>query len=569
MPPPPPSNPITSFNFINQQTTTSSKGKRKATKQDDDKWEREKKGFKPINAFAPPAPTAPQSTTTRNTPIPPKRTSRPTTTNSANPLPLPRTGIGNGKRILATQQEQDEWSHDLEQEEGQGSKQKKRKTSSSSSSSQFKPITSFKRSALPLATTSASISLNPTPLPPPPRSNTPQQFLRPPRPPLLPSKLSTPKLPSVPPTNNNSKPFTSVSLLSQSSALYSALKNPQNQLIKSESKPVVNLDNSKKLSNTVPTLQGVNDDKKGVLDGDTAMEDGEFEWESPKKKGKNGGYLPSGMASRASSILSATKTDHTLWLHDLSRKLLNLPSQSQPTSSSNSKSITKGGWSRRLLGEALQPELRLIVLSILSPSSSYHNDGEDPGRKGGGGGSKTILARCRLDLSPIDSPPFDDGESELDLSGLVLFSLHHRNTSTSTNNSSFIHPQAVPSKPSCDLENRAKRDQWNFYVPLGPSDLRMALKEGSEVWVLGQGGGYGEVELNEERETWKIGSKNEEESVKEEEENRKEQEGERDSEMEVRWEAAGREERELEEKRRKKRERVKKGLVVTKFGILV
>jgi len=54
----------------------------------------------------------------------------------------------------------------------------------------------------------------------------------------------------------------------------------------------VNLDNSKKLSNTVPTLQGVNDDKKGVLDGDTAMEDGEFEWESPKKKGKNGGYLP-------------------------------------------------------------------------------------------------------------------------------------------------------------------------------------------------------------------------------------------------------------------------------------
>lgn len=97
----------------------------------------------------------------------------------------------------------------------------------------------------------------------------------------------------------------------------------------------------------------------------------------------------------------------------------------------------------------------------------------------------------------------------------------------------------------------------------------MALKEGSEVWVLGQGGGYGEVELNEERETWKIGSINEEESVKEEEENRKEQEGERDSEMEVRWEAAGREERELEEKRRKKRERVKKGLVVTKFGILV
>lgn len=42
--------------------------------------------------------------------------------------------------------------------------------------------------------------------------------------------------------------------------------------------------------NTIPTL-GV-EDKKGILGSETEMEDGEFEWESPKKKGKNGGYLP-------------------------------------------------------------------------------------------------------------------------------------------------------------------------------------------------------------------------------------------------------------------------------------
>lgn len=95
--------------------------------------------------------------------------------------------------------------------------------------------------------------------------------------------------------------------------------------------------------------------------------------------------------------------------------------------------------------------------------------------------------------------------------------------------------------------------------------MKTVMKEGSEVWVFG--GGFGEVELNEERESWRISSgKMREEWVKEEEESGKREQGE--VEMEVRWELRGRD-REEEEARRKKRERVKKGLVVTKFGILV
>ncbi|KAK4330360.1 hypothetical protein RTBOTA2_006013 [Rhodotorula toruloides] len=84
----------------------------------------------------------------------------------------------------------------------------------------------------------------------------------------------------------------------------------------------------------------------GVEDGET--EEGEDEW-SPRKKGRGKGYLHSGIAARTSSLLSTSRTTHTLWLHSLSRLLSTHPS----TDSS-------GGTKEKLL-ERMRPDVRLRV----------------------------------------------------------------------------------------------------------------------------------------------------------------------------------------------------------------
>jgi hypothetical protein len=166
---------------------------------------------------------------------------------------------------------------------------------------------------------------------------------------------------------------------------------------------------------------------------------------------------------------------------------------------------------------------------------------------------------------------------------------------------SFSFPQSRPNpfdatNPKEDENERGKKR--TLFIPQGPFDFRV-FREGLEVWVFssgeggGAGGGISEVVLNEDKESWKIETKRREDStgeVKQEDRNkerslaeeamRKERmdlddEDVEPREVKIKWEVDRRKkediEREEEEKRKmeKKRERVKKGLVVTKFGVLV
>ncbi|GAA5827800.1 hypothetical protein JCM11251_007679 [Rhodosporidiobolus azoricus] len=277
---------------------------------------------------------------------------------------------------------------------------------------------------------------------------------------------------------------------------------------------------------------------------------GEHDW-SPGKKGKKGGYLLSGIASRASSLLSSARTDQTLWLHDFSRTLtsLNLP---LPVSS---------------LLQAIPPALRLTVLSI--PSFHDTDVAEDVTLRGG---RRTLLAQCRLELhNPFPSAE-DSSSPPRDLIGLVLFSLHSYPTSSAT----LPPPSPVKNRKDAHSPNSSSADPpRTLFVPTNPHDLQRYIvrelersgehdaqtKKGVEIWVYEP---FYPVELLPEPEVGALSpffpEKKAVETV-----NSDVGEGTEG----VAWDEEVEGWREQEQKRFKAAERQKKALVVSRLAVLV
>ncbi|GAA5867647.1 hypothetical protein JCM8547_001329 [Rhodosporidiobolus lusitaniae] len=202
--------------------------------------------------------------------------------------------------------------------------------------------------------------------------------------------------------------------------------------------------------------------------GADAEEDGNGDRWSPSKKGKKSGYLVSGIASRASALLTSAKTDQTLWLHDLSRSLSSLALPAAiPT-----------------LLDIAPPAFCLRVISF-PLSNGLTDTSSDPSLRGG---KKTLLAQCRLELDEPAAPSHPSDPSDLppapprDLIGLVLFSLH----SFASSKSSL--PPVSPVKPR---STTAKKDDGrrSLHVPTNPHDLQRFIvraveeKKEVEVWV--------------------------------------------------------------------------------------
>lgn len=193
------------------------------------------------------------------------------------------------------------------------------------------------------------------------------------------------------------------------------------------------------------------------------------------------------MAARASAVLAAARTDHTLWLHDMSRRL------ASPSSLAGGSG--GGGLALDELAQALRPAIRLVVVDV--PSSTA---GDEPGGGAGpmapdrrrGGGQKSVLARCRIVLAPsITRPPTSSPPPESnDLVGLVLFSLHERSGSSSSSSSSAVPPPppapppppgpSSPTKPTTTATSRTR--PRSLIIPTVPPDLRW-VRPGAEAWV--------------------------------------------------------------------------------------
>ncbi|GAA5877994.1 hypothetical protein JCM16303_002808 [Sporobolomyces ruberrimus] len=576
-----------------------------------------------LNAFRPPPPTLPAQSKSPAKP-PPKRTSRPSTSKAPPPPPRKQT-----KRILVTEEEQAEWDREAQVVEAQkkgaeADREGKRARVAVRNSRgnidddddpatrpqpNLKPLTSFSRqpnlasSRLPNPKTATPLSEQPAIPNKPSRKEPFKSILKPPPLPPHPTRPKPPNQPSVSSLNVPESPRSGSTttkptikpLTSRADQLFQAT------VLQPKTEPGRELLKKKKLTTmqapSIVKLESGNDKR----DGTTLLDDDEEElsFSSPEKKGGKKNYLPSGIAARASSILLASKTSHSLWLHDISRKLYS------PTNSTGT--TTSGiGRNKRELELSLEPDLKLIILEIMDPSSNQSEAGTGGGGGGTRGSSKTLFTRCRLDLSSPTSDSIDassaEGTVDLDMTGLVLFSLHnHRAPTSSSSSMSFSFPQSRPNpfdatNPKEDENERGKKR--TLFIPQGSLDFRV-FREGSEVWVFssgeggGAGGGISEVGLNEDKESWKIETKRREDStdeVKQEDRNkgrslteeatRKDEidldgkEVERED-VKVKWEVDRRKkediEREEEEKRKmeKKRERVKKGLVVTKFGVLV
>ncbi|GAA6053571.1 hypothetical protein NBRC10513_000263 [Rhodotorula toruloides] len=282
----------------------------------------------------------------------------------------------------------------------------------------------------------------------------------------------------------------------------------------------------------------------GVEDGET--EEGEDEW-SPRKKGRGKGYLHSGIAARTSSLLSTSRTTHTLWLHSLSRLLSTHPS----TDSS-------GGTKEKLL-ERMRPDVRLRVGEVLDPYSSAAGGA---GGAGGGGGRKTLLTRCRLILpSNSTSAPgeAEEGEGEgqgprrRDLEGLVFFSLHFSTSSASSTSSS----SSTTSSSTSAAAKPEPGQKTTLLVPQNPYDLARFVCAGKEVWVWEP---WGEVGVAEDPDEFRIGSTR---AGREWEEREEEGEGG----VRVEWDAMSGRRRAGEGKEGRQGER--KGLVCSRFAVVV
>ncbi|GAA6015483.1 hypothetical protein JCM10207_008610 [Rhodosporidiobolus poonsookiae] len=264
---------------------------------------------------------------------------------------------------------------------------------------------------------------------------------------------------------------------------------------------------------------------------------------SPGKKGKKGGYLLSGIASRAAAVLNAAKTDQMLWLHDVSRSLGTLTFPAPVPS----------------ILEIARPALRLVVLSI--PPSSASAADEQSGAASRRGGKKTLLAQCRLELDDPSSAPATSAPGfspslsspSRDLIGLVLFSLHLSPTSSALPPPSPIKPARTP----------AADGRRTLHVPTNPHDLERLVARnggGAEVWVfepfypvdlvppprLGEGEAFSLKGVGEALPRPK-----------------------REDEGGVEWDEEAERKRRMEEECEKNADRSRKALVVGRFAVLV
>ncbi|GAA5990477.1 hypothetical protein JCM10908_007389 [Rhodotorula pacifica] len=215
---------------------------------------------------------------------------------------------------------------------------------------------------------------------------------------------------------------------------------------------------------------------------DEEMEMMEEEW-SPRKK--RGGYLASGIAARASSLLSGIRTSHTLWVHEFSRRL----AQIAPFATSSVAALAK----------ELQPDLRFKVLEVLTFAEGGGSEGNDAAAEADSfvvrdrrRERRSTLAMCRLlrdapapssaaasapsaNQDGLEPPPPPTRETQ----GLVLFSLHDQlGLATSTTGGSVV-PLPSPTK------NRHPGRGGGVVkpvIPAVPPDLRL-IRPGAEVWV--------------------------------------------------------------------------------------
>lgn len=196
-------------------------------------------------------------------------------------------------------------------------------------------------------------------------------------------------------------------------------------------------------------------------------------------------FNSSGMAARASSLLSAARTEQTLWLHDFSRRLAQLSSAS---SSAASTAPTSNGRTTTTLAAELRPDLRLRVLQVLSFGTDEADSFMTSDRRRE---RRTTLAVCRLlvvrdrdrPAEHVPDPASSKGEpSTRETQGLVFFSLHdhHFSGGGSTSMSSVSLPSATKNLRSGATNNDSSAR--TLAVPTIPPDLR-SIRPGVEVWV--------------------------------------------------------------------------------------
>lgn len=209
----------------------------------------------------------------------------------------------------------------------------------------------------------------------------------------------------------------------------------------------------------VPKAPVSNDDWAG--EGDA----GEVQWSPPKrKKNFRMSFVRSysslhvltasrsgGLASRATTIINSLKTDHTLWIHNISRTL----------TAHSATPLTP-----LLLSKLLTPSVRLRVIEILN----YGVTGvaEVPSTPELWQEARTVTAMC----SVVD----DDDQVEPE-TGLVVFSLHNR-----SRNSGGPMAVSVPRRRGKQKDGSVKMDSVSLFVPGNPFDLRY-IEVGSECWV--------------------------------------------------------------------------------------
>ncbi|GAA5930772.1 uncharacterized protein JCM15063_002453 [Sporobolomyces koalae] len=308
------------------------------------------------------------------------------------------------------------------------------------------------------------------------------------------------------------------------------------------------------------------------------LHDEEFSFSSPEKSRttKSRSYLPSGIAARAHSILTANKTDHALWHHDLSRRLESYRRTDDPARSHSNRIELEE------LECWLEPELKLRVLQTfreteddtteLGPQAAVIEPNLITSRRRRQS-RKTLLTQCQLVLPNSDQNDSNSSNRQdlIDpsLIGLVLFSLHDATNPTTTNP---IYPVPV----SSDQSLSANRNP-TLVFPRTSRDLD-TIQTGTQVWVFsssssstistrsktttkaterGGGGDTGEygrgiyqVELNELGSTWKIQDQRDLQATRTRGLERTDREG-------------------FVQGHEQRKEMIKKGLVVTKFVLVI
>lgn len=198
------------------------------------------------------------------------------------------------------------------------------------------------------------------------------------------------------------------------------------------------------------------------------------------------------MAARASSLLSAARTEQTLWLHEFSRRLaamaVPLPAPVP------------------VLAHELAPELRVVVLDVLSFGAEVADSFVVPDRRRE---RRSTLAVCRLVRDRPELEPLPEQEQEQErgepaplsvsarptreTQGLVLFSLqdHLGQRSHPAAGSGPTIPSPSPPPPPSKGARRSDlalpgapttTKMRTVAVPTVPPDLRW-IRPGVEVWI--------------------------------------------------------------------------------------